>query len=110
MTQEHSPGPWHIQEERVRGTDWGLPLAVVRAADDDLVCEIPYPDHPAHMANGQLIASAPALLAEVERLRHRVDLLTWQYHGEDERYCRLCFGLYPNHTTDCPVALGADQP
>jgi hypothetical protein len=44
--------------ERYRNEAWALPVQPVRAADGDLVCEIPYPDQPHHLANAQLIIVA----------------------------------------------------
>ena len=61
----HTPAPW---------TNWYNQYVVV---DNEMeICEITYYVDKRHEANAVLIADAPLLLAEVERLQKMVNILT----------------------------------
>ncbi len=38
---------------------------------------------------------------ELATMEAALDITLWEWHGEHERYCRLCSGLYPRHTAAC---------
>ena len=63
----YSPRPWIIAE-RIKEPGWQLPVQTVRAINDSLICEIPYPDQEDNPANALLIAAAPDLLEALEEL------------------------------------------
>ena len=97
---EHSPGPW-----KQTGTGIWSPSGKA------VICKLSEP-HPESqllihqelklgseswdeaMANGSLIATAPALLALVEAVE-------WIHLTWGGMMCAWCKGIYPNHASDC---------
>ena len=83
----HTEGPWvwsslNDEELIMFDVDWSMPYIILRAKEDDV--------------DAQLIADAPKLLAEVKRLRKKIQLLhdTWFADAEmagdvDERMNEL---------------------
>ncbi len=65
MTEQHTPGPWHVVTDKTTRYTW-----LVGVADTwipRIACIPPYAHSPV-AANARLIAAAPELLQEVEWL------------------------------------------
>jgi hypothetical protein len=66
MTNEHTSGPWRIEEGFDHETEESQGLAVY-SADDDIICSLPGIGRH-DFANAALIAAAPELLAALQQI------------------------------------------
>jgi hypothetical protein len=78
MNTTHTPGPWRVDgQELISGLSDSRPLlhAVIRSTDERWTSLVETECAEGH-ANARLIASAPDLLAALERLRDELDART----------------------------------
>ena len=70
---EHSPGPWKIEDRSSWASGWPGEDAHVVDKDDGMVVHVPRGgpagNDPAAHANARLVASSPELLAALEKAR-----------------------------------------
>ena len=72
---EHTPGPWHI-EKRHDGVPFGISSPATMKHDCDVLCKMPSQsemDAKTIIANANLIAAAPDLLAACQAVLYWVD-------------------------------------
>jgi hypothetical protein len=77
---KHTPGPWRA--ETLPKDRPGEFLTVYIRSQSQLVCEIPaigYGDLKERVANAELIASAPALAAKLEKIRPMAESMVADY-------------------------------
>jgi len=82
----HTPAPWEYNTD-----DDGWTLAAIRERDDpdrdEFIVLITKPEGNPHLTMNpdlELMADAPLLLAEVERLRGLLDAIYWDAFSEDD--------------------------